>query len=63
VPLCYYPSLTGYAIESGTNPMTLKKSPVSINNPYEKDFDELTFTSQAIGAGLHITIAPKNMTR
>jgi alpha-glucosidase (family GH31 glycosyl hydrolase) len=63
VPLCYYPSLTGYAIESGTNPITLKKSPYSINNPYETDFDELTFTSKEIGAGLHITIAPKNMTR
>jgi len=64
IPQCYYPPNTGYTLESSsTNSLTLKKSPSSVKNPYGQDFDELLFSWEEIGAGIHLTIAPKNSTR
>ena len=41
----------------------LQKSSSSVNNPYGTDFQELVFSYNQIGAGLHVTISPKGMTR
>lgn len=64
IPQCYYPPNTGYIVESSsTNSLTLKKSPTSPKNPYGQDFEELIFAWEEIGAGIHLTISPKNTTR
>ena len=63
VPLCYFPPNTGYIVASGGNPILLQKSLSSVNNPYGTDFQELVFSYNQIGAGLHVTISPKGMTR
>lgn len=64
-PQCYFPSNTGYVAEDSltTNPTTLKKSSISVKNPYGQDFDELLFQANEIGSAIHIVINPKGVKR
>uniref|UniRef100_A0A914XFT1 P-type domain-containing protein n=1 Tax=Plectus sambesii TaxID=2011161 RepID=A0A914XFT1_9BILA len=58
VPLCYYPSGTGYSLSSSglANPYILNKKSDSVKNPYGADISPISVYHSNIGATLNVKI-------
>ena len=64
MPLCYYPSGTGYSASSITkSSATLIPANQSVGNPYGSNFAQLQFQWKSLGSAVKIEITPVGVTR
>ncbi|KAK0393144.1 hypothetical protein QR680_000074 [Steinernema hermaphroditum] len=61
VPLCYFPRQVTYSFDTSKvqSPIVLTKAVGGIQNPFDKDFENLEVSYGNIGATVNVRIAPK----